>query len=254
MEDVVSTRSSPAIERSPLLRLPAELREKIFACLIPDVPEIDTWAIEKAMLRPQLREDGEPCCPALLRINRKAHHELSRLWYSNKPYTIFVGPRRLRDMKYMVIFCGSRFSPGDALPTNIRLLRFAFLDIQLSYNADSIEKLLAGIVQLLSSPEIMFERLKLRIRLSIELFVMRSYDEEGAFWAYLDANLNCLKALRGGPEVHVQVDGDPDLASLHLISIIPLSRQETILKLTCEYLRALLGGKVIEVTIGSEDS
>ncbi|EPE28447.1 hypothetical protein GLAREA_09568 [Glarea lozoyensis ATCC 20868] len=247
MDNVTASAAESLVEHSPLLRLPPELRERIFLHLIPSVPEIGIWAIETAMLRPRLREDGQPCCPALLRVNRKTHHELSRLWYSNQLYTVFLGPRRLRDVKHLIIFCGSRFFPREPLPMNLRLLRFVCLDIKLSYKAHEIAVLLTALVRQLSSPDIPVKKLLLRIMLPIELFVAASHEEKETLWAYLDANLGSIGCLRGGPNTEVQVFGDPGLSSPVWVDIIPFSRPVAICKLAFEYLEMLLGGRVIQV-------
>jgi hypothetical protein len=254
MDNVTSSTAESLIEHSPLLRLPPELREKIFMHLIPSVPEIGIWAIETAMLRPRLREDGQPCCPALLRVNRKTHHELSRLWYSNQPYTIFLGPRRLRDVKHLIIFCGSRFFPSEPLPMSLRLLRFVCLDIKLPYKAPDIAVLLTAVVRQLSFQEIPVEKLRLRIMLPIELFVTDSHEVKETLWEYLNANLGVIGYLRDGPDTEVQVFGDPDLSSTVWVDIIPFSRPVAICKLTFEYLKTLLGGKVLQVATEKQET
>jgi hypothetical protein len=250
MDDVASIPAEiPIINHSRLLQLPAELREKIFTHIIPDVPDIGTWAIENAMLRPQLREDGEPCCPALLQINRKTHHEFSRLWYSNKQYTIFIGPRRLRDTKHMVIFCGSRFFKGDVLPTNIKLLRFAFLDINISVKKD-VRVLLAGVVRQLLSPEMTLERLKIRITLSMELLALSRNDKVSGFVAHLEANLSKLKRLRHVTDVSVEVDVYYEFSSIIWENIIDEPHRAARVDLTRHYVQWLLGREATDITTG----
>lgn len=148
----------------------------------------------------------------------------------------------------MVIFCGSRYFPQDTLPKNIALLRFAILDIQLSLNGMPIRDLLADVVALLASSRIVLESLQLRIMLSPELFIMNPNRVEDEFHEFLDTHLSSLKAFRGGPEVEVQVDGDPELTNLEINAIF-LSQRTAVSRRILEYVRALIGDNVIELEV-----
>jgi hypothetical protein len=138
----------------------------------------------------------------------------------------------------VVIFCGSRFFPGDILPRNIRLLRFACLDVHLTYNTHVIHTLLAGVVQQLSSPEMTLERLKIRITLSIGLLTMSMHGEEGlkAFKAHLEAALRSIRHFQHVTDVSVQIHVNDEYDSA--------IRKE----LTHKHVKAMLGCEATDVT------
>ncbi|THV44752.1 hypothetical protein BGAL_0584g00010 [Botrytis galanthina] len=88
-----SDENSLVANQSPFLRLPPELRMKIYKELSPDLgfnPKIylrlNRGASGKIVLVRHFREDGRPCYSAILRLSRQLYHEAIPLWdrQSNK--------------------------------------------------------------------------------------------------------------------------------------------------------------------------
>ncbi|TGO11229.1 hypothetical protein BTUL_0114g00060 [Botrytis tulipae] len=88
-----SDENSLVANQSPFLRLPLELRMKIYKELSPDLsfkPKIylrlNCGTSGKSVLVKHFREDGRPCYSAILRLNRQLYHEAIPLWdrQSNK--------------------------------------------------------------------------------------------------------------------------------------------------------------------------
>jgi hypothetical protein len=66
-----------------LLKIPIEMRLRIFGYLLPDGPVPAQYRGSRC-----LTSNGEPVCAALLRVNHQIHDETARLLYSVKPFTV----------------------------------------------------------------------------------------------------------------------------------------------------------------------
>ena len=66
-----------------LLKIPIEMRLRIFGYLLPDGPVPAQYRGSRC-----LTSNGEPVCTALLRVNHQIHDETARLLYSVNPFTI----------------------------------------------------------------------------------------------------------------------------------------------------------------------
>ncbi|KAI9760025.1 MAG: hypothetical protein M1840_002753, partial [Geoglossum simile] len=75
--------TSPA--HFPFLSLPAELRRLIYRHLIPN---LTVQVLHKRSPQSPFREDGDPCCPAILRVNRMVNEEVLEMWYGSVFYSV----------------------------------------------------------------------------------------------------------------------------------------------------------------------
>ncbi|TGO52433.1 hypothetical protein BCON_0141g00040 [Botryotinia convoluta] len=88
-----SDENPPVVNQSSFLRLPLELRNRIYKELCPDLgsnPKIflllnrgpverHTEKAKEAIVK-RFRKDGRRCYPEILRLNRQFHHEAIPLW------------------------------------------------------------------------------------------------------------------------------------------------------------------------------
>ncbi|KAH0565191.1 hypothetical protein GP486_001420 [Trichoglossum hirsutum] len=98
----------------PFLRLPIELRKHIYRHLNPNgtiriqIPERE----QKFM-----RDDGEPCCPAILRLNRMIYQEAFEEWYSCAIFEVDFSADGMRYLNWVIPLSGTP-------PSTFRAVRY----------------------------------------------------------------------------------------------------------------------------------
>jgi hypothetical protein len=108
--------------QASLLSLPVELRLAIYAHLIPNnrvPPKNDS--------KTPSRHDEQPCCPAVLRINRQIYNEVIGMWYGTAIFGINITGRHL----YIL---GLKIDDRNTkLPPNFGLIRSLSITIMLHW-------------------------------------------------------------------------------------------------------------------------
>ncbi|KAI9867402.1 MAG: hypothetical protein M1813_008960 [Trichoglossum hirsutum] len=77
--------TTAAVPPFPFLSLPVELRKLIYRHLIPNAT-VPTWTA--GTKRPPMRDDGRPCSPAILFLNRTIYQEVFEEWYGSAVYEV----------------------------------------------------------------------------------------------------------------------------------------------------------------------
>ena len=130
------------LSRSPLLRLPLELRDQIYGYLLPDVDEICIKPGFKENVYHEgdiewfdrffdLRRDGDSCYPAVLAVNKQVNTEASRIMW-NRIYTITVSPNCIEflGVQYPIApysqILSTGLGPRNQLPNQLHAFPVAF--------------------------------------------------------------------------------------------------------------------------------
>ncbi|KAI9883828.1 MAG: hypothetical protein M1823_004382 [Watsoniomyces obsoletus] len=106
----------PATNATSFLDLPPEVRLLVYRHLMPNQPVVGWYAYDG--IRPQrspLRDDGEVCQPAMLRVNRLIYRELLPEWYTAVSYVA-----RMDESKLYIINSPSTTSPASHLGPEAR--------------------------------------------------------------------------------------------------------------------------------------
>lgn len=106
--------------RSSFLGLPVELRLLIYEYFIPNE---GVWGYR---LPRNLRSDKEPCCPAILRVNRQIYDEIIGMWYGTAEYGIVI----MRDFH---IHGRPISNPDTALSSTFRFITSLSLSVALQW-------------------------------------------------------------------------------------------------------------------------
>ncbi|KAL3417432.1 hypothetical protein PVAG01_11432 [Phlyctema vagabunda] len=166
----------------PLMELPFELRLSIYQFLIPNIFREEMRVNTKA-----LRDDG-PCYPALLRANRQLYKEVSKQFYGQVYFRLWINPSGWH-------FNGNDGMPiKNALPSAIQMVGQLDLSIYLGMYSDNF-----NYKQLLSKyfrSTTTLRNLRLRLVISIEFFDLHQNRLE-LLKQGLEAELYPLKEARG---------------------------------------------------------
>jgi hypothetical protein len=108
--------------QASLLSLPVELRLAIYEHLIPNnqvPPNNDS--------KPPLRHDEQPCCPAVLRVNRQIYNEVISMWYGTARFWVKIAGRFLNALRVKID------DRNATLPSNFRLIRSLSITLMLHW-------------------------------------------------------------------------------------------------------------------------
>lgn len=118
------------------LNLPIELRTAIYEYLIPNDEVLGYWFISQNGGPPDrrpVRHDKQPCCPAVLRINRQIHDEVIGMFYGTARFFMYVVGCRC------YVF-GMKFATEDLhevtankLPPGFRFIRSLHITIKMEW-------------------------------------------------------------------------------------------------------------------------
>lgn len=188
--------------KSPFLALPIEIRRLIFSYFVPDA---NIWINRRTGGHAAPRKDGGSICPAMMRVNRQIHTELSLEWYSRALFQVSSS----KESEIAVVdYLGVLLSPGDQLPWQLQLVKNLKLDFSLvkykeqepastsRQNQQQIDHLDA-LVSLLCVPEARLENLMLQISIPWGGLMgrMRRYPE--LIPELMEFRLHSLRRFRG---------------------------------------------------------
>ncbi|KAF2672624.1 hypothetical protein BT63DRAFT_132475 [Microthyrium microscopicum] len=116
----LDTTSKQKQKAFPFLRLPSELRNRIYSLVAPTQTVRYAWTRNpkssgyKAHIE---RENRTEWCESLLRVNRQIYTEFVTIWYRAVPYQIQLG------VDSEIRFCGSIYHTCQEPPTTLRYVR-----------------------------------------------------------------------------------------------------------------------------------
>lgn len=147
------------VQQFEFLRLPVEIRLRIYKLLIPNKPLV-LYVPQLPKIRCRARYDGGSCYPAMLRTNRLIYRELSHEWYFNVAYHAMICHGALGFLCQIHLSC-------DALPSTLCLVKSLVLGITLSeFTKDTDIGLLQACARLLNSNDRNLQRLELQFLIS----------------------------------------------------------------------------------------
>jgi len=113
------------------LRLPLDIRRLVYRYLVPNV-DLGPYANIYKLAPKELRKDGEPCYPAILRTNRTIYNEVMREWYGVLNFTAVWNRYSTPTLKFL----GKTTRPGEIPPSALRHVANLTLKITLQPGQD----------------------------------------------------------------------------------------------------------------------
>ncbi|RDW65989.1 hypothetical protein BP6252_09624 [Coleophoma cylindrospora] len=172
----------------PLLELPFEIRLLIYRYLVPNIFADD------ATFRKPFRDDGGPCCPALLRANKQIYREAIGEFYGLEYFGLWINPSGWAFARSSGMPIKNRF------PTAIRFVEKLALTIYLGNYSDNFNyQAILGdyFTRAQNGP---LRSLRLTLLVSIEFFERFRY-KPARLRKQIEAELRPLRSGRGLSEV-----------------------------------------------------
>lgn len=178
----------------PLLELPFEIRLLIYGCLVPNV------FVDDATFRKPFRNDGAPCCPAILRANKEIYDEVVGEFYGQEYYGLWINPSGWAFARSSGMPIKNRF------PTAIRLVQKLALSIYLGNYSDNFNYQAILTEYFKDSQCGSLHSLRLTLLISIEFFELYRY-KPVLLRHQIEAELRPLRSGRGLSEASlVEID------------------------------------------------
>ncbi|RDW72207.1 hypothetical protein BP5796_08241 [Coleophoma crateriformis] len=172
----------------PLFELPLEIRLLIYRYLVPNI-----FADDETFRKP-FRDDGGPCCPALLRANKQIYREAIGEFYGQEYFGLWIKPSGWA-------FARSSGMPiKNPFPTAIRLVEKLALTIYLGNYSDNFNYQAILADYFTNAQHGALRRLRLTLLVSIEFFELFRH-KPARLRKQIEAELRPLRSGRGLSEV-----------------------------------------------------